>query len=98
MTKYSPLIRYMFHAEDLEESVMSYTHGDTDSWEDTLTECLDSWDNNEAQKVLSELGLDTDEDGAVSRLWNHYVTPEVRDEVISAWHNAGQYLPTDNEN
>ena len=96
MTKYSPLIRYQFHAEDLEESMMSYTHGDTDSWEDALTEFLYFWTNDDAQKVLSELGLDTDEDGAVSRLWSHYVTPEVRDEVIKSWHSAGQYLPNEN--
>ena len=98
MTKFSPLVRYQFHAEDLEESLMSLTHGDTDSWEDTLTECLDSWDNNEAQKVLSELRLDTTEAGAVNRLWSHYARPEVRDEVIRSWHSAGQYLPTENEN
>lgn len=93
---FNPNHRYMFHAEALEESVMSLTHGDTDSWEDVLTECLDSWDDNEAQKVLSELNLDTTKRGARSRLWSHYVTPEVRDEVITAWHSAGQYLPTEN--
>lgn len=98
MDKFSPYIRYMFHAEYLEESVMSLTHGDIDSWEDVLTECLESWDNNEAQKVLSELRLDTTEDGARARLRSHYAKPEVRDEVIASWHSAGQYLPTENEN
>ena len=95
---FNPLTRYVFHAEALEESVMSYTHGDTDSWEDALTEFLEYWDDNEAQKVLSELGLDTTEAGAVNRLRSHYAKPEVRDEVIESWHSAGQYLPTDNEN
>ena len=95
---FNPLTRYLFHAEDLEESMMSYTHGDADSWEDALTEFLYTWDNNEAQKVLSELNLDTTEDGAVSRLRSHYARPEIRDQVIESWHSAGQYLPTNNEN
>lgn len=93
---FNPNHRYMFHAEALEESLMSYTHGDTDSWEDALTEFLYTWTNNEAQKVLSELNLDTTKRGAVNRLWSHYAKPEVRDEVITAWHSAGQYLPNEN--
>ena len=95
---FNPLTRYMFHAEYLEESVMSLTHGDIDSWEDVLTECLESWDDNEAQKVLSELRLDTTKVGAKRRLWTHYANPETRDAVIESWHSAGQYLPTENEN
>ena len=93
---FNPNNRYQFYAEDLEESLMSLTHGDTDSWEDTLTECLESWDDNEAQKVLSELNLDTTEAGAVGRLRSHYASPEIRDKVIESWHNAGQYLPNEN--
>ena len=93
---FNPNIRYMLHAEYLEESLMSLTHGDPDSWEDVLTECLDQWDNNEGQKVLSELGLDTAKDGAVGRLRSHYARPEIRDKVIESWHSAGQYLPNEN--
>lgn len=96
MNKFNPNTRYLFHAEALEEALMSYTRGDTDSWEDILTEFLYSWDNNEAQKVLSELRLDTTKVGAKRRLWTHYVTPEVRDEVIKSWHGCGQYLPNEN--
>lgn len=93
MTKFNPEHRYMFHAEALEESLMSLTHGDKDSWEDMLTDCLQYWDNNDAQKALSELNLDTTEVGAVNRLWLHYADPDTRDAVIASWHEHGQYLP-----
>lgn len=88
---YNPRTRYVFYAEALEESLMSLTRGDTDSWEDMLTDCLSHWDNSDAQKVLSELGLDTTEAGAVSRLWLHYADPDTRDAVIALWHEHGHY-------
>lgn len=96
MTKFNPNHRYMFHAESLEESLMSYTHGDIESWEDALTEFLEFWSNNDAQKVLSELRLDTTKEGAKLRLFLHYANPETRDAIISAWHEYGQYLPNTN--
>lgn len=88
---------YMNHAEALEETLMSYTRGDIESWEDALTECLYTWTDSDAQKVLSELGQDTDEDGAVNRLFFHYVEPETRDEIIKSWHEHSQYLPRETE-
>lgn len=93
MTEYSSRVRYVFHAESLEESLMSLTHGDIESWEDMLTDCLSYWTDNDAQKVLSELGLDTTKEGARARLWSHYVDPETRDAVVKSWHAAGHYLP-----
>ena len=93
MAKFNPSIRYILHANALEESLMSLTHGDTDSWEDMLTDCLSYWSNDDAQKVLSELNLDTTEAGAVNRLWTHYADPENRDATISSWHWLGHYLP-----
>lgn len=94
---FDPNTRYMFHAEALEESLMSLTRGDTDSWEDMLTDCLTHWDNSDAQKVLSELKQDTTEAGAVNRLWLHYADPDTRDAVITSWHEHGQYLPGETE-
>ena len=94
---FDPTVRYMFHAEALEESIMSLTRGDRDSWEDALADCLAYWRNSDAQKALSELNLDTTEAGAVSRLWLHYADPETRAEVITSWHEHGQYLPGETE-
>lgn len=83
----------MFYAEHLEESLMSLTHGDTDSWEDMLSDCLSYWSDSDAQKVLSELKMDTTREGARARLQLHYANPETRAEVITSWHEHGQYLP-----
>lgn len=94
---YNPNHRYMFYAEHLEESLMSLTHGDKDSWEDMLTDCLDYWTDNDAQKVLSELNLDTTKEGARVRLFLHYANPSTRDAVISSWHAAGHYTQRETE-
>lgn len=93
---FNPNYRYMFHAEHLEESLMSLTHGDVESWEDMLTDCLDYWTDNDSQKVLSELQLDTTKEGARARLYLHYANPSTRDAVVKSWHAAGHYLPNDN--
>ena len=93
MTEFNPRTRYMFHAEELEESLMSFTRGDVESWEDALTDCLYYRTDNDARKILSELGLDTTKEGAKFRLWSHYVDPETRAKVIESWHAAGHYLP-----
>lgn len=88
----------MFHAEDLEESLMSYTHGDVESWEDALTDCTYYRTDSDAQKILSELGLDTTKEGARVRLFLHYANPEIRDAVIKSWHEHGHYLPNTVQN
>ena len=97
MTEYNPRTRYMFHAEALEESLMSLTRGDRDSWEDALADCLAYWRNSDALKVLSELSLDTTEAGATSRLFLHYADPDTRDAVITSWHAAGHYTQRETE-
>ena len=93
---FSPNVRYMFHAEELEESLMSYTHGDPYAWEDALTDCMYYRTDNDAQKILSELQLDTTREGARERLARHYAAPQTRAAVIAAWHAAGHYLPNTN--
>lgn len=95
---FNPNTLYLFHAEDLEESLMSYTHGDPYAWEDALTDCLYYRTDSDAQKILSELGLDTTKEGARHRLWRHYVDPSTRDRVIKSWHEHGHYLPNTNQN
>lgn len=96
MSEFNPNTLYLFHAEALEESLMSLTHGDADSWEDMLTDCLSYWSDSDAQKVLSELRQDTTKEGARARLFLHYANPSTRDAVIALWHDAGHYLPNDN--
>lgn len=95
MTDYSSRIRYVFHAEELEETLMSLTHGDPEEWEDMLTAVLFSWTDSDAQKVLSELRQDTTKEGARVRLFLHYANPETRAKVIATWHDAGHYLPNE---
>ena len=97
MTEFNPNYRYIFHAEALEESLMSYTHGDVESWADALSEFLDYLTDSDAQKVLSELKQDTTREGARARLWQHYASPDTRDAVISSWHEHGQYLPEETD-
>lgn len=95
MTDYSPSTRYLFHAEELEESLMSFTHGDPYAWEDALTDCTYYRTDSDAQKILSELGLDTTREGARVRLFLHYANPTTRDAVIKSWHAHGHYLPNE---
>lgn len=90
---FNPKHQYVFYAEHLEESLMSLTHGDVESWEDMLSDCLSYWSDSDAQKVLSELNQDTTREGARLRLFLHYAAPETRDATIAAWHAAGHYTP-----
>lgn len=97
MTKFSPFTKYLFHAEDFEELLMALTHGNKESWEGAIYHALEFRTDDDAQKVLSELSLDTTQEGARERLARHYATPGTRDAVIAAWHAAGHYLPGETE-
>lgn len=88
---FDPNTRYMFHAEDIEELIMSITYGNKESWEGAVFHAMEFRTDNDAQKVLSELNLDTTKDGARERLASHYAAPDTRDAVISSWHAAGHY-------
>ena len=97
MTKYDPRTRYMFHAEDIEELLMALTYGNKDSWEGAVFHAMEFRTDDDAQKVLSELSLDTTKEGARERLARHYAAPGTRDAVIAEWHAAGHYTQGETE-